>query len=138
MFAPSFFTGALIRRLGLMAVMLSGVVLMLACVAIAMAGVEVFNFWLALLLCGVGWNFLFVGGTTLLTESHRPAERAKVQGVNDVLIFTTLVISSLSSGALFSYQGWLTMNAVAVPFLALAGAGIIWLAVSRRSARAAP
>jgi MFS family permease len=137
MFAPSFFTGALIRRAGLMAVMLIGVALNVACVAIAVAGVDVMNFWLALLLCGVGWNFLFVGATTLLTESHAPAERAKVQGVNDALIFITLVASSLSSGALFSYQGWLTMNAVAVPFLALAGAGILWLAMTRRPARAA-
>jgi MFS family permease len=137
MFAPSFFTGHLIRRLGLMTVMSSGVVLMLACVAIAIAGVDVFNFWLALLLCGVGWNFMFVGATTLLTESYAPAERAKVQGLNDALIFTTLVVSSLASGALFSYQGWLMMNAVAVPFLVLAGAGMAWLAISRRPARAA-
>ena len=137
MFAPSFFTGHLIRRLGLMTVMSSGVVLMLACVAIAMAGADVFNFWLALLLCGVGWNFMFVGATTLLTESHAPAERAKVQGLNDALIFTTLVVSSLASGALFSYQGWLMMNVVAVPFLVLAGAGMAWLAISRRRASAA-
>jgi MFS family permease len=101
-----------------------------------MAGVDVMNFWLALLLNGVGWNFMFVGATTLLTECHTPAERAKVQGLNDAVIFTTLVISSLSSGALFSYQGWLTMNLAAVPFLLLAGAGILWLAVLRgRSSR---
>jgi MFS family permease len=137
MFAPSFFTGALIRRLGLTAVMLTGVALNVVSVAIAIAGVDVVNFWWALLLCGVGWNFMFVGATALLTESYAPAERAKVQGVNDALIFTVLVVSSLSSGALFSYQGWLTMNAVAVPFLALAGAGILWLAVGRRPARAA-
>jgi MFS family permease len=136
MFAPSFFTGALIRRLGLFTVMLTGVTLNIACVAIAMAGVDVMNFWLALLLNGVGWNFMFVGATTLLTECHTPAERAKVQGLNDAVIFTTLVISSLSSGALFSYQGWLTMNLAAVPFLLLAGAGILWLAVLRgRSSR---
>ena len=137
MFAPSFFTGALIRRLGLMTVMLTGVALNVVSVAIAIAGVDVVNFWWALLLCGVGWNFMFVGATALLTESYAPAERAKVQGVNDALIFTVLVVSSLSSGALFSYQGWLTMNAVAVPFLALAGAGILWVAVGRRPARAA-
>jgi MFS family permease len=92
----------------------------------------VMHFWFALVLLGVGWNFLFVGGTTLLTESHTPAERAKVQGINDALIFFTLVVSSLSSGALFTYQGWHTMNAWAVPFLLVAGAGIAWLAWSRR------
>jgi MFS family permease len=134
MFAPSFFTGGLIKRLGLMPVMLTGVVLNLGCVAIAVAGVEVMNFWLALVLSGIGWNFLFVGATTLLTESHTPSERAKVQGVNDAAIFVSLVVSSLSSGALFTYQGWLTMNLFAVPALGVAAAGLLWLAFVRRSA----
>jgi MFS family permease len=137
MFAPSFFTGALIRRLGITTVMLTGVVLNLGCVAIAVAGVDVLNFWLALVLCGIGWNFLFVGGTTLLGESHTPAERAKVQGFNDTAIFVVLVLSSLSSGALFSYQGWLTMNLLAVPALAVAAAALLWLAMVRRPAAAA-
>jgi hypothetical protein len=134
MFAPSFFTGGLIKRLGLMPVMLTGVVLNLGCVAIAVAGVEVMNFWLALVLSGIGWNFLFVGATTLLTESHTPSERAKVQGANDAAIFVSLVVSSLSSGALFTYQGWLTMNLFAVPALGVAAAGLLWLAFVRRSA----
>ena len=133
MFAPSFVTGVLIRRYGLMTIMLAGVVLNLVCVAIAYSGVEVMHFWLALVLLGVGWNFMFVGATTLLTESHTPAERAKVQGVNDAAIFLTMVVSSLSSGALFTLQGWQTMNAAATPFLALAGVGIIWLAIQRRT-----
>ena len=133
MFAPSFVTGVLIRRYGLMTIMLAGVVLNLICVAIAFSGVEVMHFWLALVLLGVGWNFMFVGATTLLTESHTPAERAKVQGVNDAAIFFTMVVSSLSSGALFTLQGWQTMNAAAIPFLALAGVGIIWLAIQRRA-----
>jgi MFS family permease len=132
MFAPSFFTGSLIKRFGLTTVMLTGVVLNMVCVAIAISGVDVMHFWLSMTLLGVGWNFMFVGATALLTESHKPAERAKVQGVNDALIFMTLVVSSLSSGALFSYQGWLTMNLSALPFLALAGAGLIWLAMRRR------
>jgi len=133
MFAPSFVTGVLIRRYGLMTIMLAGVVLNLVCIAVAFTGVDVMHFWLALVLLGVGWNFLFVGATTLLTESHTPAERAKVQGVNDAAIFVTMVVSSLSSGALFTLQGWQTMNAAATPFLALAGAGIVWLAVHRRA-----
>ena len=138
MFAPSFFTGSLIKRVGLVPVMLTGVVLNALCVAIAFSGVEVMHFWLALTLLGIGWNFLFVGSTTLLTESHTPAERAKVQGVNDSAIFVTLVVSSLSSGALFTFQGWQTMNASAVPLLVLAGAGILWFAaVRRRQTRAA-
>lgn len=133
MFAPSFVTGTLIKRYGLMTVMLVGVALNLICIAITLAGVEVMDFWLALLLLGVGWNFMFVGATTLLTECHTPAERAKVQGVNDAVISVTMVVSSLLSGALFSHQGWETMNLYAVPFILLAGAGIVWLAVLRRS-----
>lgn len=132
MFAPSFVTGALIRRFGLMTIMLTGVVLNAACVAIALAGMDLMHFWLALVLLGAGWNFLFVGATTLLTESHAPAERAKVQGMNDAAIFLTMVVSSLSSGALFTYEGWQTMNVYAVPFLVLTGAGILWLAWLRR------
>ena len=132
MFAPSFVTGSLIQRFGLTAVMLVGVALNLICVAIALAGVDVMHFWAALVLLGVGWNFLFVGATTLLTECHAPAERAKVQGVNDAAIFITMVVSSLSSGALFTFQGWQEMNTWAVPFLVLAGAGIVWMALSGR------
>lgn len=137
MFAPSFFTGRLIRRFGLLPVMLVGVVLSLGCVGIAVAGVDVMNFWLALVLSGVGWNFLFVGATTLLAESHTPAERAKVQGFNDAAVFITLVVSSLSSGALFSYQGWITMNLFAIPVLVVAAASLLWLAIVRRPAAAA-
>ena len=132
MFAPSFVTGILIQRYGLSTILLTGVLLILVCVAIALAGVDVMHFWLALFMLGVGWNFMFVGATTLLTESHTPAERGKVQGVNDAAIFCTMVVSSFSSGMLFSYQGWQTMNLLAVPFLLLAGAGIVWLAWARR------
>lgn len=136
MFAPSFVTGALIRYFGLLKVMLAGVALNVLCVGIAISGADVMHFWLAMTLVGVGWNFLFVGATALLTESHTPAERAKVQGVNDAAIFMTLVVSSLSAGALFSYQGWLTMNLFALPFLALTGSALVWLALRRRPAGA--
>lgn len=134
MFAPSFVTGTLIQRYGLMKIMMIGVALNFTCVAIALSGIAVMHFWFALILLGVGWNFMYVGATTLLTASHTPAERAKVQGVNDAAIFCTMVVSSLSSGALFSQQGWQTMNLAAIPFLAFAAAGIIWLALRRRRA----
>ena len=138
MFAPSFVTGALIKRFGLITIMVTGVALNAACVAVALTGAEVVHFWLAMLLLGVGWNFMFVGATSLLTEAHTPTERAKVQGINDAIIFTTLVLSSLSSGVLFTFQGWQIMNLSALPFLLLAGAGLIWLALRRRpTARAA-
>lgn len=132
MFAPSFVTGALIQRYGLMKIMLVGVSLNVGCVAIALLGIEVANFWFAMVLLGVGWNFMYVGATTLLTESHTPSERAKAQGVNDAAIFITMVVSSLSSGALFSLQGWQVMNILALPFLGCAAAGIAWLALRRR------
>jgi MFS family permease len=132
MYAPSFITGKLIQRFGLMTILLTGIALNLGCVAVALTGLDVAHFWLALVLVGLGWNFLFVGATTLLTEAHTPAERAKVQGVNDAAIFTTLVVSSLSSGALFTFQGWRVMNSMALPFLLLTGSAILWLAMSRR------
>lgn len=138
MFGPSFFTGALVHRYGVTRVILAGVALNLVCVSVALAGIAVANFWLALTLLGIGWNFMYVGATTLLTEAHRPAERAKAQGVNDTAIFLTMVASSLSSGALFTYQGWQTMNYLAIPFLVFAGiaaSGLGWL--RRRSPAAA-
>lgn len=134
MFVPSFFTGALIKRFGLLTIMLTGVTLNAGCVIVALTGVEVINFWVALVLVGIGWNFMFVGATTLLTEAHTPPERAKVQGINDAAIFTMLVLSSLSSGALFTLQGWKMMNLSAIPLLLLAATGLLWLA-ARRSAR---
>ena len=132
MFAPSFVTGALIKRFGQATIMLAGVALNVACVMIALAGVEVMHFWLAMLLLGVGWNFMFIGATSLLTETHTPAERAKVQGMNDAAIFITMVASSFSSGALFSLQGWEAMNRWALPVLAVAGAAVLWLVWARR------
>ena len=132
MFAPSFVTGDLIRRFGVLNIMLLGVLLSLGCVAAALSGVEVLNFWLALVLVGLGWNFMFIGGTTLLTECHTPSERGKVQGANDLAIFATMTVSSLSSGLLFTLKGWMLMNRLAVPFLLLAGGAVLWLAMRRR------
>lgn len=136
MFAPSFFTGHLIHRFGVGRIMLVGVALNLVCVAVALAGVTVANFWLSLTLLGAGWNLMYVGATTLLTETHAPAERAKAQGVNDMAIFVTMVASSLSSGMLFTLQGWQTMNYLAIPFLLIAGAGILLLGRMRLRAAA--
>jgi MFS family permease len=132
MFAPSFFTGALIKRFGVINIMLTGVALSLCCVVIALSGLEVAHFWTALVLLGLGWNFMFVGGTTLLTECHTAAERGKAQGANDLAIFVTMIATSLSSGLLFTLQGWALMNKLAVPFLLLAGAAMFWLAARRR------
>ncbi len=132
MFAPSFVTGDLIRRFGALNVMLSGVLLSLVCIAIALAGITVANFWWALVLLGVGWNFLYLGGTTLLTETYHPAEKAKVQGLNDMVIFATLASSSLSSGLILERNGWQTLNYAAIPFELAIGVAVLWLATRRR------
>ena len=134
MFAPSFFTGTLIKRYGVVKVMLAGVVLNLGCVGFALSGVDLMHFWLALVLVGIGWNFMFIGGTTLLTECHTPAERAKAQGANDMAIFITMAVSSLSSGVLFTLKGWDLMNLLAAPILLMTGAAILWFRFSGRRA----
>jgi MFS family permease len=132
MFAPSFFTGSLIKRFGVRTILFTGVLLSLSCVAIALSGVEVMHFWIALMLIGVGWNFMYLGGTTLLTETHSPAEKAKVQGANDMAIFITMAISSASSGWLFSARGWEVMNYGAIPFLLMTGLAILFLRGGKR------
>jgi len=132
MFAPSFFTGTLIRRFGVLNMLLAGVGAMLGCVAIALSGVAVANFWFALLLLGIGWNFLYIGGTTLLTETYRPAEQAKAQGANDMLIFVTMALSSFSSGLLLEQNGWQMLNYLAIPFVLALGIAVSWLMVLRR------
>jgi MFS family permease len=137
MFAPSFFTGALIARFGVLQVMLVGVVLNLACIGIALTGVDVANFWAALLLLGIGWNFLYIGGTALLTDTYKPAEKAKAQGFNDLLVFVTMATSSFSSGLLLEKNGWQTLNYLAIPFILAVGVAVLWLMGKRRPALAA-
>jgi MFS family permease len=133
MFAPSLVTGRLIQRFGVLAVMLVGVALNLACVAIALGGVDVAHFLGALVLLGVGWNFLYIGGTTLLAEAVRPSDRARAQGVNDLAIFVTMALSSFSSGVIVERDGWRTLNVAALPFVLLIGVAIVWLSVKRRA-----
>ena len=106
MFAPSFFTGHLIKRFGVLNVIAAGAVLMLGSAATGLSGIAVTQFWGALLLLGIGWDFLFVGGTTLVLEAYRPEERAKVQAFNDFTVFTFVAIASFSSGAIQHHFGW--------------------------------
>lgn len=132
MFAPSFFTGSLVKRFGVLNVMLAGVVLNFVCIGIALAGVDVPNFWAALVLLGVGWNFLYIGATALLTETYRPAEKAKAQGANDLVIFLIMATSSFSSGLLLETNGWQLLNYLAIPFVAIIAAAVLWLMTKRR------
>lgn len=133
MFAPAFVTGWLIARIGVLNVLLAGSGLMVACVAFAVAGVAVFNFWMAVVLVGVGWNLLFVGGTALLTECCTPAEQAKTQGLNDVVIFAGMAVSTFGSGGLLQSFGWDAVNWGALPLVALTAAATIWLALRRET-----
>ena len=132
MFAPGFVTGHLISRFGSMRIVAVGGILLLAATAIALSGITLWHFWAAMVLLGVGWNFSFTGGTTLLTESHAPEERAKVQGTNDFIIFAFMALSSMFSGTLYYFLGWSWVNYAALPLIAVMLVLLAWLAVIRR------
>jgi MFS family permease len=127
MYAPSFFTGHLIHRFGIVPILALGAVLVLGCVAVKLAGTEVVHFWFALVLLGLGWNFLFVGGTTLLTECYRPEERAKAQALNEFLVFGTVTCTALLSGALYHALGWQAVNLGVIAPLVLVLCAVLWL-----------
>jgi MFS family permease len=133
MFVPSFFTGSLIARFGVLRVMLSGVVLLAAHVLTTLTGTGFQNFAAALVLLGIGWNFLYIGGTTLLTGTYSAAERGRAQATNDLSIFIVGLLSSLSAGALLDAVGWQTMNVLLLPWLALAALALLALAWRRRT-----
>ena len=133
MFVPGFFTGSLIRRFGALPVMGMGVLLNMLCIAVALSGVDLMRFVIALLVLGIGWNFLFIGGTTLFTEAYRPEEKTTAQATMDTVIFTTMAITSFSSGALVTTQGWTWLNLGSFVPIAAAGAALGWLAWRRRS-----
>lgn len=114
MFAPSFFTGHLISRFGTMRVIGAGAGLLMGCIALHLSGIELVHFTLGLIALGVGWNFMFIGATALLTHAYRPAEKAKVQGLNDLLLFFCVALSATSSGALHEWIGWQAMNLIAL------------------------
>jgi len=134
MFVPSFFTGHLIKRFGALPVMGVGVGLYLICVAVALSGVELMQFLVALFALGVGWNFLFVGGTTLLTRAYAPEEKNRAQGLMDTTVFWTMAISSFSSGALITTQGWTWLNLGSLLPLTVVAAALVWLFVVQRRA----
>lgn len=138
MFVPGLFTGQLIKRFGALPVMGVGAALNFACVAVALSGVEVMQFLIALCALGVGWNFLYVGGTTLFTQAYRPEEKNRAQGVMDTCVFSTMALSSFSSGALITTQGWTWLNLGSLLPIALVGAAIVWLGLKQRASAAAP
>ncbi len=137
MFVPSFFTGNLIKRFGPLPIMFIGGLLNLVCVVVALSGVDVMQFLVALLVLGVGWNFLYTGGTTLLTQSYRPEEKNRAQGIMDSCVFWTMAVTSFSSGALITTQGWKWLNLGSLLPMTLVLVALVWLAVQQRAARAA-
>ncbi len=135
MFVPSFFTGSLIQRFGVLNVMLAGMVLLAVCVGINLTGTEIMQFWSALLLLGVGWNFAFIGASTLLTETYRPAERARIQAFNDFMVGIAIAGASFCSGWLHGRFGWEAVNLGVVAPLVAVIVALLWLR-GRRAAEA--
>lgn len=135
MFVPSFFTGSLIAHFGVLRIMSAGAALLFGHVALSLSGVSFASFASALVLLGIGWNLLYIGGTTLLTSSYAPAERGRAQAFNDLLIFVVGLAASLSAGALLEAVGWRTMNALLLPWLLAAIIAIAWLGYARRHAQ---
>ncbi len=136
MYLPSFFTGHLIARFGTTRVVSAGLLLLAGAGLVALSGTALANFYGALVLLGLGWNFGFIGATAMLTANHAPNERGTVQGLNDAMVFGLVTVASLSSGGLMgsaadAVSGWAAVNVAMVPFLALAGGALIWLRMLR-------
>ena len=137
MFAPGFFTGHLIKRFGTLTIMGVGVVLNLGCVLVALSGIELHQFVIALFLLGVGWNFLFTGSTTLSLQTYSADEKDRAQGALNFLVFATLALTSFSSGVLVTTQGWTLLNMGSLVPVAITGLGLLWLGWHQRGQRAA-
>lgn len=138
MFVPSFFTGRLVQRFGALKVMAAGLALNVGCVVFALSGQEVMHFLGALLVLGVGWNFLFIGGSTLATQAWRPEEKTQAQAALDFCVYLTMTITSFASGALVTTGGWQAMNLGALLPLALLGAALAWMQRHQSRAATAP
>ena len=132
MFVPSFFTGSLIKRFGALPIMGVGVGLNALCIMVALSGVDLMQFLVALFVLGVGWNFLYIGGTTLFTQTYRPEEKTTAQAAMDTVVYTTMTVTSFSSGALVTTQGWTWLNIGSIMPVVLTGAALLWLALHQR------
>ncbi len=132
MYGPSFFTGALIVRFGKLPIIAAGLGLLIVCALVALAGLELWNFWTSLILLGIGWNFGFIGATALLGEAYRASERNKVQGVHDFILFTLVAAASLASGATLNMFGWNGIAMVLIPISLLAALSLLWLKITGR------
>ncbi len=133
MFAPGFFTGHLIKRFGTLAIMGVGVLLNVLCIVIALSGVDLHQFLIALFLLGVGWNFLFTGSTTLALQAYRPEEKDRAQAAINFCVFAVMALTSFASGALVTTQGWQWLNIGSLVPVALTGLALLWLALRRQA-----
>ncbi|MEE9347662.1 MAG: MFS transporter [Robiginitomaculum sp.] len=131
MYAPSFFTGALIVRFGKLPIIGAGLALLLICAGVALAGLELWNFWTSLILLGIGWNFGFIGSTALLGEAYSAAEKSRIQGLHDFILFSCVAAASLASGVTLSAYGWSGVAIVLIPVSIMAGLSLIWLRTRR-------
>lgn len=134
MFVPSFFTGSLILRFGVERVVAAGLTMLVLAAVIGVTGISLAHFWVGLLVLGVGWNFAFIGATTMVTECHRPNERNRVQSFNDFLVFGSMAIGSFASGSLLHHFGWNAVNDVVFPVVLSAAALLLWGSLRRRAA----
>ncbi len=134
MFVPSFFTGTLIARFGVERVIAAGFAILFASAAISIAGITLWHFWVGLILLGIGWNFGFIGATTLVTQTHRPEERTRVQSFNDFLVFGSMAIGSFGSGKVLALFGWAAVNQIVFPVVFTAAVMLGWLALRQRRA----
>lgn len=138
MFAPSFFSGALIERLGVLKVMLAGVLAYILVVLLNLSEQTMTQYWFALVLLGIGWNFMFVGATTLLHDAWLPSEKGRVQGINDTLVFSMSALAAIGSGLLYNNLGWAITSLISLPFTLISGALIVYLMRLRRRHRLTP
>lgn len=132
MFLPSFFTGHLISRFGVLTIIAVGAIIQVGCALVNLAGIEFWHFFFANILVGLGWNFCFVGGTTLLTETYRPSERAKAQGAHDLIVYAATATAAASSGLLAAGPGWKAVNIMALPLMLIVFSAVMWLLFYRR------
>ena len=132
MYAPSFITGGLIVRFGKLPIIATGLGLLLLCAGVALLGLELWNFWASLILLGIGWNFGFIGATALLGEAYSEAEKNRVQGTHDFILFSCVAVASLSSGIVLNHFGWNGIAFVIIPFSITAGFSLLWLSLKRR------
>ena len=135
MFLPSFFTGHLIQRFGVLPIIAIGAVVELGCALVNLAGIDFWNFLIANVLVGLGWNFVYVGGTTLLTRTYEPVERAKVQAAHDFTVYATTAIAALFSGLMHAKAGWTVINIATMPLMLTIVLATLWLAAKQRAGR---